>query len=123
MGDKVCPITNYPNDSKPFWASYSTKDLQCFVCDFMQKWSKTFEGPTEVHWMSKRIKKHDESLVISFRPSCLYGKPWIVHSQSSYTTIHIAEERTEEGPLVTAKTSPKVDKKWTTSDFFEKPYD
>jgi hypothetical protein len=60
--------------------------------------------------MTKRIKKLDESLVISFCPSCLYGESWIVHSQSGYTTIHIAEEGTESGLLVNAKTSPKTDK-------------
>jgi hypothetical protein len=39
MGDKVGLITNCP-DSKPVSADYS-KDLQCFACDFTQKWNKT----------------------------------------------------------------------------------
>jgi hypothetical protein len=68
------------------------------------------------------------------------GKPWVIHSQNSYTTIHIAQDNGEgdaEDPLVIAKTKLKVNKaegltqapskevpnyknEWT--NFFEKPY-
>jgi hypothetical protein len=81
------------------------------------------------------LKKHWSSPSVP-----LAGEPWIVHSQNIYTTIHIAgaREGNEEDPLVISKTRLKVEKgwlkipkeevagymsNWTTSNFFEKPYD
>jgi hypothetical protein len=65
------------------------------------------------------------------------GKPWVIHSQNSYITIHIAQDNGDkDSPLVIAKTKLKVTKGWlrlpkevpnyknehTMRNFFEKPY-
>jgi hypothetical protein len=90
--------------------------------------------------MTKLIRKGDNMIIISLCPSCMSGELWIIRSQNSYTTVHIAHQ--ENGdiniPLVITKTKLKTpkgwiklpkeimnDKKngWTMSDFFEKPYD
>jgi hypothetical protein len=64
------------------------------------------------------------------------GESWIIHSQNSYTTIHIAAQENENDLLVDAKTrscsstmvwlkyptkEPFYKDKWMTSNFFDKP--
>ena len=136
MSDEVKLIAGHPA-SKPFWADHN-KTLHCFTCDFTQQTLKSYEQELNLPWMTKRIKKNDSDLVISFCPACMSGEPWIVHFKNSFTAISIApKERKPEDPLVTIKNKKKVDdtwldlppdvphyrNTWTSSDFFEKPYD
>ena len=89
MGKKVNLLAGCP-ESQPFWTDHN-KMLQCFVCDFTQKWNQTFIKTEDLHWMTKRIRRDDASIVISLCPSCISGEPWILHSKNSFTNINIVK--------------------------------
>jgi hypothetical protein len=94
MGNKVKLIVSFP-DNKPFWNDHN-KDLKCLAGNFTQKWNKSHEHTKRITWMTKQIKKNNGMLAISFCPSCMYGKPWVIHSQNSYiepSLLHKIMER------------------------------
>jgi hypothetical protein len=136
MGSKVKLLAGCP-ESQPFWNDHN-KTLECFVCNFTQKWNQSFVKTEDLNWMTKRIKRDDASIVISLCPSCISGEPWILHSKSTYTSISIVKgSKKESGPRVLTEIKSRANKDWlsapvepptyradwTTSDFIERPHD
>jgi hypothetical protein len=137
MRDEVKLVAGHP-ESKPFWTDHSIA-LQCFACDFTQLTLKSYEKPLNLPWMTKRIKKDNSDMVISFCPACMSGEPWIIHFRNSFTSVSIApKDRKPDAPLVTVKEDekktnenwpdlptdvPHYRNRWQISDFYDKPND
>jgi hypothetical protein len=70
--------------SKTLW--FHNK-LKCFACNFSQKENKHHEPIKKIPWITKRMKKNDEIMLLVFCPSCTLGKPWTIHSNDSYMMV------------------------------------